>query len=144
VAVVIAAMWKQALGVRTRLINQEWKVFLQVRKQKRLTQVFRAGWIGDYNDPYTFLEILHGRHGLNDEGYANPRYDALLDQASVEGNATRRFELLRQAEAIALEDHPVIPLFGYVSKHLVKPWVGGWRDNVLDHHYTKDLRILAH
>ncbi len=144
VAIVIAAMWKQVLGVRVRLINEEWKVFLQNRKQKRITQVFRAGWIGDYNDPYTFLEILHSRNGLNDSGYVNPDYDTLLDRASVEQDPEKRFELLRQAEAIALADHPVIPLFGYVSKHLVKPWVEGWQDNVLDHHYTKDLRILPH
>ncbi len=139
VAIAIAAMWKQALGVKVRLVNEEWKVFLQNRKQKRLTQLFRAGWIGDYNDPYTFLEILHSRHGLNDEGYRNPRYDALLDRAAREADADKRFALLREAEALALADQPVIPLFGYVSKHLVNPRVGGWVDNVLDHHYSKDL-----
>ncbi len=144
VAIAIAAMWKQALGVKVRLVNEEWKVFLENRKQKRVTQLFRAGWIGDYNDPYTFLEILHSRHGLNDEGYANPEYDALLDRASVETDPEKRFALLRRAEAIALADHPVIPLFGYVSKHLVNPRVGGWVDNILDHHYTKDLYIREH
>ncbi len=141
IAIAIAAMWKQTLGVKVRLVNEEWKVFLKNRKQKEVTQLFRAGWIGDYNDPYTFLEILHGSHGLNDEGYANPEYDALLDRAATETDPEKRFELLRRAEAIALADHPVIPLFGYVSKHLVKPRVGGWTGNLLDHHYTKDLYI---
>ena len=144
VAIAIAAMWKQALGVRVRLINEEWKVFLANRKQKRVTQLFRAGWIGDYNDPYTFLEILHSRHGLNDEGYANPEYDRLLDAAAHEADAAKRFELLHRAEAIALADHPVIPLYNYVSKHLVKPWVKGWTPNLLDHHYSKDLALEDH
>jgi len=141
VAIAIAAMWKQALGVRVRLINEEWKVFLANRKQKRVTEVFRAGWIGDYNDPFTFLEILHSRHGMNDSGYANSTYDELLDRASREPDAEKRFQLLRRAEALALADHPVIPLYNYVSKHLVKPHIGGWVDNLLDHHYSKDLYI---
>ena len=69
-AIAIAAMWKQTLGVKTRLVNEEWKVFLENRKQKQVTQVFRAGWIGDYNDPYNFMEILHSKHGLNDSAQA--------------------------------------------------------------------------
>ena len=43
-----------------------------------------------------------------------------------------------------LEDLPIIPIYFYVSKHLVKPWVGGWEPNIMDHHYTKDLHILKH
>ena len=144
VAIAIAAMWKQALGVKVRLVNEEWKVFLENRKRKRVTQVFRAGWIGDYNDPYTFMEILRSNHGLNDSAYANPEYDALLADAAVEADAKQRFALMKQAEAIALRDHPVIPLYGYVSKHLVKPWVGNFTPNILDHHYTKNLYILEH
>ena len=142
VAIAIGAMWKQALGVKVKLVNEEWKVFLQNRKQKRDTQVFRAGWIGDYNDPYTFLEILRSSHGLNDEGYANPEYDALLERSTLEQDPAARFRLMRQAEAIAVKDQPVIPLYGYVSKHLVKPRVGGWTPNILDHHYSKDLYLL--
>ncbi|HIE55214.1 MAG TPA: peptide ABC transporter substrate-binding protein [Chromatiaceae bacterium] len=144
VAIAIAAMWKQALGVRVKLVNEEWKVFLENRKQKRLTQAFRAGWIGDYNDPYTFMEILHSRHGLNDSAYRNPEYDRLLEQAATESDPQERFALMQRAEALALSDHPVIPLYGYVSKHLVKPWVGNFTPNILDHHYTKHLYILKH
>ena len=144
VAIAIAAMWKQALGVKVRLVNEEWKVFLENRKRKQVTQVFRAGWIGDYNDPYTFMEVLKSTHGLNDSGYKNPEYDVLLEKAAMETDPEKRFGLMRQAEAIALHDHPVIPLYGYVSKHLVKPWVGNFTPNILDHHYTKDLYILDH
>ncbi|WP_456407709.1 peptide ABC transporter substrate-binding protein [Thiolapillus sp.] len=143
-SIAIAAMWKQALGVKTRLVNEEWKVFLENRKQKQVTQVFRAGWIGDYNDPYNFMEILHSKHGLNDSAYHNPEYDSLLQQASLEGNPDKRFEIMRQAEALVLRDHPVMPIYSYVSSHLVKPWVGNYVANVLDHHYTKDIYIIKH
>ena len=74
----MAAMWRDVLGVETEILNQEWQVFLQTRRTKIDTQVFRYGWVGDYNDPYTFAEILESKHGLNDMAYNNPRYDQLL------------------------------------------------------------------
>lgn len=143
-AVVIAAMWKKALGIKTRLVNEEWKVFLENRKQKQVTQVFRAGWIGDYNDPYTFAELMHSKHGINDPGYDNPQYDDLLKQAAFETDADKRIAILHQAEQILLDDQPIMPIYSYVSKHLIKPYVGNYVPNVLDHNYTKDLYILAH
>lgn len=144
IAVVIAAMWKKVLGVKARLVNEEWKVFLENRKQKQVTQVFRAGWIGDYNDAYTFSELMHSKHGINDPGYNNPQYDELLKQASFETNPEKRIAILQQAEKILLEDQPIIPIYTYVSKHLIKPYVGNYVPNVLDHNYTKDLYILKH
>ncbi|HEC07005.1 MAG TPA: peptide ABC transporter substrate-binding protein [Thiolapillus brandeum] len=143
-AIAIAAMWKQTLGVKTRLVNEEWKVFLENRKQKQVTQVFRAGWIGDYNDPYNFMEILHSKHGLNDSAYVNSEYDALLQQASTETDPQKRFDIMHKAEELVLRDHPVMPIYSYVSSHLIKPWVGNYVPNVLDHNYTKDLYIFKH
>ena len=139
-----AAMWKQTLGVRTKLLNQEWKVFLASRSQKVITQVFRAGWIGDYNDAYTFSQLMHSKNGQNDPGYASPAYDALLDRAAAEPDAEKRARLLEAAERQLLEDLPVLPLYFYVSKRLVKPWVAGYTPNIMDHHHTKDVAILVH
>lgn len=144
IAVVIAAMWKQYLGVETKLINEEFKVFLKNRTLKKVTQVFRSGWIGDYNDAFTFSELMHSRNGNNDDGYANPQYDSLLEQASLQSNADQRQLLLQEAERLMLNDAPVLPLYFYVSKRLVKPWVVGWQGNIMDHHATKDLKILKH
>jgi oligopeptide transport system substrate-binding protein len=142
IAIVIAAMWKQWLGVETRLVNEEFKVFLQNRKQHAVTQVFRSTWISDYNDASSFLDLLQSGHGRNDSVYANPAYDALLAQASRSLNTTERRRLLEQAERMVLDDLPVLPIYTYVSKHLVKPWVAGWQDNAYDYHYAKDLRVL--
>jgi len=144
VAIVIAAMWKQNLGVRTRLVNEEWKVFLQSRRARAVTEVFRGGWIGDYDDAGAFLNILRSFDGKNDEGYASPQYDALLARAQAEADPARRRGLLEQAESLMLGDMPVLPIYYYESKHLVKPWVAGWHDNALDLHYSKDLRVLPH
>ena len=144
VSLAVAAMWRAVLGVDYTLINEEWKVFLQTRKLKQDTQVFRAGWIGDYNDPYTFLELMHSKHGINDSGYNNPEYDALLAEISVQTDMDRRAKLMEQAERMLLADQPIMPIYYYVEKGLVKPYVDGFVPNIMDHHYTKNWRILAH
>ncbi|NHA14896.1 peptide ABC transporter substrate-binding protein [Thioalkalivibrio sp. XN279] len=144
IAVAIASMWKEALGIEVELVNEEWKVYLETRRTKQTTQVFRAGWIADYNDAYNFLEILHSQSGLNDPGWNNPQYDALLEEAARENDLERRAELMHQAEQLVMEDVPVIPVYFYVTKRLVKPWVGNYRPHVQDFIQTKDLEILKH
>lgn len=143
-AVAMAAMWRDVLGVETDILSQEWQVFLQTRRTRIDTRVFRYGWIGDYDDPYTFAEILQSQHGLNDMGYDNPRYDALLAQASREADANLRMALLEEAERVMLDDMPILPIYFYVSKQMVKPWVAGFEGNIMDRHYSRHLRILKH
>ena len=144
IAVAIASMWKQVLGVETKLLNQEWKVFLETRKQKTMPGVARNGWIGDYNDAYSFTQLLASDNEQNDSGFANDEYDALLDRAAVEPDMQKRAELMEAAERLMLEEQPIIPIYFYVSKHLIKPWVGGFEPNTMDHHYTKNFHILKH
>jgi len=142
VALAVAAMWKQTLGVKTTLRNQEWKVFLETRRLKTDTQVYRAGWIGDYDDPYTFSQLLHSENEMNHPGYSSEEYDNLINLAATKNAGENRLDTLRQAERIMLEDMPIIPIYFYVSQHLVKPWVSGLEGNVMDHHYSKYVRIL--
>ena len=137
IALAVVSMWRQKLGVQAQLYNEEWKVFLQNRKQKVLTQVFRAGWIGDYNDPYSFLGLLSSDSGNNDYVYSNSHYDNLLSEAAKERIPTRRRRLLQAAEAIMIADQPIVPLFSYVTKRLVNPRLKGWRNNIMDHHYSR-------
>lgn len=144
VALAVAWMWREALGVRTRLVNEEFKVYLQNRRHRQVTQVFRADWIGDFNDPATFAERMLSTSGLNDTGWTSPDYDRLVAQARGEADAARRQALLQQAERILLDEQPVLPLYFYVSKRLVKPYVAGWQANIMDHHYTRHLRVLPH
>lgn len=142
IALAVASMWKQVLGVRSTLVNEEWKVFLQNREQKVLTQVFLAGWISDYNDPYSFLELFRTGHGRNDYGYANDSYDALLDKVASERVPARRNRLMTEAERILLEDTVIVPIYTYVTKRLVDPHIRGWQDNVMDHHYSRYMYKL--
>jgi len=140
-AVAVAAMWKEALGVETTLYAEEFRALLQSIQSGAETQVFRSSWVGDYNDAYSFAQLLQTGFGINLTGYSNPRYDALLAAATREPDAARRRGLLEEAERLMLADHPVLPLYFYVNKHLVKPYVHGWTDNVMNVQYSKDLRL---
>jgi len=140
-AVAIAAMWKEALGVETELYAEEFRALLQTIQARKDTQVFRSSWIGDYNDAYSFAQLLQTGFGINLTGYSNPRYDALLVEATRQPDPARRRALLEEAERVMLADHPLLPIYFYVNKHLVKPYVSGWSDNVMNVQYSKDLRL---
>ncbi|MEX1033404.1 MAG: peptide ABC transporter substrate-binding protein [Cellvibrionaceae bacterium] len=144
IALAISAMWRQHLGVVTEIINQEWKVFLDVRAQKQITQAFRLGWIGDYNDAYTFLELGLSNNGQNDTGYNDPAYDRLLADSFQTETVAERAAVMRKAEEHFLGDYPVAPIYYYVTARLIKPYVGGFKSNIMDHHHTKYFYIKAH
>lgn len=136
----IASMWQENLGLQTRLRNEEWKVYMQSRRQLATTEIFRSGWIGDYPDPHAFAEILSSSHGMNDTGWNNPDYDRLLQQASITVDASKRNHLLRSAEAIVLQELPIIPLYHYSKARLVSERVRGYNAHPLDHHYSRRYR----
>jgi oligopeptide transport system substrate-binding protein len=139
-AVAIASMWQQALGVEARLVAVEFKTLLQ-DIDRRDVDVFCSNWSADYNDAYTFLEYLKSDFGINLPHYRSAEYDALLAQAAASVDPARRRALLEQAERVALRDQPLIPIYFYVNKHLVAPRVEGWYDNVLNVTYSKDLGV---
>jgi oligopeptide transport system substrate-binding protein len=139
IATAVAQMWKEALGIETSLHAEEFKVLLQDIDRGNVTQVFRASWIGDYDDAYSFLQVLKSDFGINLPHYANADYDGLLARAENEGDATARRALLQRAEALMLADQPLLPLYFYVAKHLVSAQVQGWRDNAMNVVYSKNL-----
>ncbi|MEA1889770.1 MAG: peptide ABC transporter substrate-binding protein [Pseudomonadota bacterium] len=139
IAVAIAAMWKKNLGIKVELINEEWKVFLNRRKSKTETRLYRASWIADYNDASSFLTLFTSNNAKNDTGYANPVYDDLIKQIESTMDNAKRNQLVRQAEQQLLDDQVIMPIYHYVSRHLVKPDIQGYKSNPLDHHYSRDL-----
>src|SRR6266853_1642156 len=133
IAEAIQQMWKRELGIDVRLLNQEWKVYLDTEKRKDY-DVSRAGWIGDYADPSTFLETFLADSGNNRTGWANAEFDRLLKEASRLGDRQTRYELFQKAEAIFLDEMPVIPIYHYTRVYLLRPEVRGWNATILDHH----------
>jgi len=141
-ALAASSLWKQVLGVQATLVNEEFKVFLQTREQKVLTQVFRGGWISDYADAYSFLNLFRTGHGGNDYGYSNTLYDSLLDEIAAERIPSRRRRLMFEAERMLLAETPFVPVYTYVTKRMVNPRLAGWESNVMDHHYSKNMFFL--
>jgi oligopeptide transport system substrate-binding protein len=137
----VRAMWKENLGVETTLINEEFQVLLANMRAAQVTQVFRSSWIGDYNDAHTFLSIMESGNASNMPRYSNEDFDSLMQQAAEQVDPTFRRSYLEEAERELLDDHPFIPIYFYVSKHLVSPDVIGWGDNVLDYHYSQHLSL---
>ena len=140
VAVAVASMWKEALGVEARLTAVEFKSLLQ-DIDSGAVEVFRSSWLGDYNDAYTFAQYLKSGFGINLPRYRSAEYDSLVGEAAVEVDAAKRRELLQRAERVMLRDHPLMPIYFYVNKHLIKPEVDGWYDNVMNVVYSKDLGL---
>ena len=136
IAEAIQAMWRQHLGIEVGIYNQEWKVYLD--SQSNLDyDLSRAGWIGDYPHPMTFLEIFTSGNGNNDTGWSNPDFDVLIRQAQAAGNEELRLELLREAEDILVTELPIIPIYWYTLTYLKDPAVQGWHPTLLDNHPYK-------
>jgi oligopeptide transport system substrate-binding protein len=137
-AVAITEMWRQVLGADVQPVAVEFRVLID-EIERHEVDVFRSSWIGDYNDALSFLQVFRSDSGINLPHYRRAEYDALLDQAALEADPQRRREQLERAEKLLLQDTPVIPLYFYVSKHLVSPRIVGWYQNVMNVTYSKDL-----
>ncbi len=141
IALAVQAMWRDVLGFEATLVNEEFRVLVSNILEGSNTEIWRLSWNGDYPDATSFLSIFESADPSNLTGYANASFDALMKSAAQQTDPERRRLFLEEAEKTMLEDHPVIPLYFAVSKHLVSPRVAGWRDNVLDIHYSRDLRL---
>ncbi|MGD8204768.1 peptide ABC transporter substrate-binding protein [Pantoea sp. FN0305] len=144
IAIAVASMWKKNLGVEVKLQNQEWKTYIDSRNSGNF-DVIRASWIGDYNEPSTFLSLLTSSHSGNIAKFHNVDYDAVLAKASRENNAQARNEDYNRAEQILDEQAPIAPIYQYTNGRLIKPWVKGYPiNNPEDVAYSRQLYILKH
>ena len=141
IAAAVSSLWKEGLGVETSLVREEFRVLLGNVRAGEVTQVYRASWIADFAQPESFLGILTGDNPVNATGWSDPEYERLLREATARSGREARMSALAQAEARALEAAPVMPLYFYVSKKLVKPHVRGIKDNPLNIHPSRFVRI---
>ena len=139
-ALAIQQMWQINLGIEVELVNQDWKVYLN-REMIGDFQISRAGWIGDYEDPNTFLDLMRPNRGNNKTGWENMEYDSLVQKANTINNQAERYELLYKAEEILIENMPVIPLYTYVRAYQLSPDVKGFSPHILDHHHPKFIYL---
>ena len=144
IAIAVASMWKKNLGAEVTLQNQEWKTYIDSRNSGNF-DVIRASWVGDYNEPSTFLSLLTASHSGNIARFNSAEYDALLAKASTETSVQARNADYNKAEQIIADQAPIAPLYQYTNGRLIKPWVKGYPiTNPEDVAYSRELWIEKH
>ena len=118
-------MWQEELGVTVQLQNQEWNAFLETRKKGEY-QIARNGWIADYNDPCSFLDMWYTGGGNNDAQYSNPEYDAMIDAAKATSDPAERMSYFHKAEDIIIgQDWALGPIYFYTQKYMMADDISG-------------------
>lgn len=141
IGVIIAGMWNR-VGVATTLYNTEGKVHFANLRQGSYEAAF-VGWVGDFNDAISFLYVLESASfRSNYSRYNNPAFAGLLGKAAATEIAGARAQLLHDAEAMIMNDQPIIPLYFGVTKNLVSQRVAGWRANAVDVHLSRHLSVI--
>ncbi len=125
IAEAIQEMWKNNLGINVQLTNQEWGVYLDSRSTGDY-EIARAGWIGDYIDPMTFIDMFVTGGGNNDTNWGNAQYDALVNTAKKSADAAERYKAMHEAEAILMDEMPIMPIYFYTRVIMVSEDVEGW------------------
>jgi oligopeptide transport system substrate-binding protein len=138
IAEAIQAMWRTELGIDVGIYNQEWKVYLDSQSSLDY-DISRAGWIGDYIHPITFLELFTSGNGNNDTGWENAEYDRLIRTAQRAGDEETRMKLMLEAEEILLAELPVLPIYWYTRVYLQDPRLKNWNPKLLDNRPYKYL-----
>ena len=129
IAEALQNMWQTELGVTVNLSNQDWNVFLKSRKDGDF-QIARNGWIADYNDPCSFLDMWYTGGGNNDAQYSNPEYDALIDAAKATSDQTERMADFHKAEDLLIgQDSVLAPIYFYTNPYMLS-------DNISGMYYT--------
>ena len=123
------------------LENQEWSTYLSNRNEGNF-QVARAGWVGDYQDPNTFLDMFITGAGMNGGRYSNDTYDYLVQEAATLSGADRLDVLMEAEYTFIEEDQGIMPLYFYTTNNMIdtNKW-GGWHENTMDYHPTKDIYL---
>ena len=136
----IQAMWRKHLNIRVNIQNRDWGSYISAQQSLNFDMA-SAGWIGDYLDPTTFLNMWTAGNGNNNTGWSDPRYEALLREAALKAEPAERFALFREAEALLMDAQPVLPMSHFTRNYLLRPEVKGWHPLLLDNHAWEAIRL---
>jgi len=141
IALAIASMWKP-LGVKVKLQNMEWKVYLSAKSEGDF-QLARSWAFGDYPEPSSILAGFKCGAVGNESGYCDPRFDALMEKASTASTQTQRYQLYAEAETLVGDAAVVIPLYHYNHTRLVRSTLRGLpENNPKGNLYAKDMYFV--
>ncbi|MDF9831856.1 oligopeptide transport system substrate-binding protein [Ereboglobus sp. PH5-5] len=133
----IQEMWRRELGISVTITNKEYRVYLDAQRAIGF-DISRSRWVGDFNDPITFLDMFVTNGGQNQTHWSNAEYDRLIAEAGRASDREKRFELYQRAEKILLDEAPIAPIFFGTRSYLISPRVKNWVPSLLGiHRYQK-------
>ncbi|MEG0856896.1 MAG: peptide ABC transporter substrate-binding protein [Terrisporobacter sp.] len=133
-------MWKENLGVNAKISSQDWNVFIDTRN-KGDYQVARHGWLADYNDPISFIDMWVTDGGNNDAQWSNAEYDKLVSEVKSSTDQKERYAKMHEAEKILGEEMPIIPLYYYTDLYLKSDKLEGMYTSPLGYKYFMNAKI---
>jgi oligopeptide transport system substrate-binding protein len=140
IAQVIQEMWKRELGIEVILRNEEWKSFLITRRSGNY-DIGRGGWVGDFNDPQTFLELFQCNAPNNYTRWHHQKFDHYMEKAVATTSEGKRRSAYAKAEAILMAEAPILPLYFDTNRHLISSRIRGWHSNLIDYHLYQNITI---
>lgn len=141
IAEAVIYMWQQELGINATVSSQDWAVFADTRSNGEY-QVARHGWLADYNDPISFLDMWITDGGNNDAGYSNAEYDKLISQIKASSDRAERINLMHQAEDLLAKDMPIIPLYFYTDLYLKSDKLEGFYTSPLGFKFFTNVSVV--
>jgi oligopeptide transport system substrate-binding protein len=135
-------MWRKSLNIHVSLHNEEWKVYLDAMRNTNY-DIGYAGWGADYADPSTFLDLFQTESGNNETGWSNAEYDRFCRAAASTGDQAARFAAFQKAEAVLMDEMPIIPIYVFTNPRLIQPCVKGWYPNLLDNPNYRSIYLLS-
>jgi len=135
IAIELQSMWQETLGVTVNLTKQEQKVWLKSMRELDY-HLCRSSWVGDYNDPSTFLDMFITGSGNNRTGWSNQDYDRLIAEAASDPDVQQRNTTFQQAEKTLIRDGAaIIPVYYYVGVQFYHDnKLQGVQGNLIDDH----------
>jgi oligopeptide transport system substrate-binding protein len=134
IAVELQAMWRDVLGVTVSLEKKEQKIWLSSMRELSY-DLCRSSWVGDYNDPNTFIEMFTTGNGNNRTGWESKRYDELVAAAAAEADVAKRHAIFQEAEKLLIStEAPIFPVYHYVGVQFRREGLKGVEANLIDNH----------
>ena len=148
-AAYMQGQWLDNLGVKSELKGETFALFSKDRP-KGVFSIARNAWGADYPHPDNILRVLFkSDSGNNDEGYNNPDFDKLIDQAGAEPDIDKAVALYNQAQQILVDDAPAVFTRWRISNYEVRPWVKGVAGTaqdsiVIGDYFYEEIQIAKH
>jgi len=160
----------QTAGITMNLQNQEWNTFLETRKNGEYS-VARNGWLADYNDPISFLDMWTSGSGNNDVQYGKgahadlkmynldltaygledkvengtwaETYDVLIQRIKACTDSEARYAMMHLAEDMLMETGCIVPLYYYTDLYMIDESVNGFYSNPLGYKYFMNTDVAG-